>query len=252
MDGKPLIPVEELHRQAHVWLVSPESIDDRAVLERCRASLCSEELQQYRRFRFAQDQHRYLVSHALVRQVLSQYLPPAPADWRFVRNAHGRPEIAGAEDLPALRFNLTHTSGLAACLVTLDSDCGIDSEKIARRHRLGKVAGRMFSEAECKQLEALQGREFEEFFHERWTLREAYVKALGIGISFPTRKLCFEVRMETDIQVTFLEGIDDRNANWQFRLLRPTSEHIVAIALRRKGTDDKQIISRFFDLQAGK
>ena len=239
----PIFPPQE----AHVWFVVPESITDQQTLDRFLKLLSDDELQQYQRYYFAEDSHRYLVSHAVVRTVLSKYLDIAPADWLFKRSPRGRPEIANPA-APALRFNLTHTAGLAACVVTLADDCGIDAERISERHNPVGVAKRMFSDAESKELEQLEGQAYLEHFFTRWTLREAYVKARGIGISFPTRKLTFTVNRENSVAVSFHPDIEDRRENWQFQLLKPTAEHVAAIAIRRSSETDKTVVARFIDL----
>jgi 4'-phosphopantetheinyl transferase len=238
---------EKLHREVHAWFIVPEAVQNPSTLETCLYLLGEEELQQYRRFHFDEDRHRYLVSHTLVRNVLSRYVDLPPAEWRFSRSQHGKPEVANP-GLPALRFNLTHTAGLAGCVVTFSSACGIDAEQIAGRHNPAGVAKRMFSEAETRELEQLEGQAYLEHFFTRWTLREAYVKARGIGISFPTRKLTFRVDTENTVEVSFHPDIEDRRNNWQFQLLRPTGEHIAAIAIRRNGEFDKKIITRFIEL----
>lgn len=234
-------------QEAHVWFMVPESIRDPQTLGKFLRLLSDDELQQYQRYYFAQDSHRYLVSHAVVRMVLSKYLDIAPAEWLFKRSPRGRPEIANPTTA-ALRFNLTHTAGLAACVVTLADDCGIDAERITGRHNPIGVAKRMFSESETKELERLEGRAYLEHFFTRWTLREAYVKARGIGISFPTRKLTFTVNKDNFVEVSFHPDIEDRRDNWHFELLKPTAEHIAAIAIRRNGDIDKKIITHFIDL----
>lgn len=241
------MPIERLAREAHVWLMVPESVQDEARLEACRAVLSESELARYERFRFPQDRHRYLVSHALVRNVLSRYLEIPPAEWVFFCTSHGRPEIANPE-IPPLRFNLTHTTGLAACVVTLSDPCGIDAERIAARHDPLGVARRMFSEAEYEQLSRLAGLEQLQYFFTRWTLREAYVKARGIGISFPTHKLRFNVDPAGLVSVTFQLELKEQIDRWQFRVLRPTPQHIGAIAISRSGDLDKKLVVRNFDL----
>jgi len=243
--------IDSLHQETHAWFTIPESVQDDGILQRLNAILSEEELSRYRRFHFPADRHRYLVSHALVRETLSKYIDIPPADWCFSHGEHGRPEIANPAT-PALRFNLTHTAGLAACVVTLSDDCGIDAEQIAERHNPAGVAKRMFSEAETRELEQLEGQAYLEHFFNRWTLREAYVKARGIGISFPTRKLTFTVNKDNFVEVSFHPDIEERRDNWHFELLKPTAEHIAAIAIRRNGDIDKKIITRFIDLQCGK
>ncbi len=231
--------------EAHVWLVEPESIRDSAVLADFRAVLSAQERQQCDRFHFPQDSHRYLVSHAMLRQVLSGYADLAPADWRFSRSKHGRPEIANS-DAPAIRFNLTHTHGLAACIVMQSDDCGIDAEKLDSRHNITGIAQRMFSEEEFHHLEPLNGSALSEAFYSRWVLREAFVKAKGIGISYPTRKLHFHIQDDNSIQLSFDPDLDEDDSYWRFRLLRPTDDHVAAIALRSNRPAEFRIVEQIF------
>ena len=228
-----------LSREAHVWCIDPESVHDPDTLQDCRKLLDDDERGKLERFLQVGDGHHYLVAHALLRRTLSRYADIAPADWRFVHGAHGRPEIS--PDLGArLRFNLTHTPGLCACIVTLDDDCGIDAEQLRERRNPLGVARRMFSEPEYDALSRYEGRDFLEFFYERWTLREAYVKARGIGISFPTRRLRFSVNGEA-ISLASDTKEDEGDGNWMFRLIRQGDRHIVALALHGKSATGKQV-----------
>jgi len=236
-----------LQQEAHVWCTIPETLRDDETLHRLTAILSEEELERYRRFHFSADRHRHLISHALVRETLSRYVDLPAADWHFSQGDHGRPEIANP-DVPAIRFNLTHTAGLVCCIVTLEDDCGIDAEKVTTRHATHQIAQRMFSEAEHRELQQLEGLDHLKYFFTHWTLREAYVKARGIGISFPTSKVNFTVGEDNSVAVSFHPDIDDRYDNWHFRLLKPSEEHIAAVALRRSGGIDKKIVTRFIDL----
>ncbi|MBW1944936.1 MAG: 4'-phosphopantetheinyl transferase superfamily protein [Deltaproteobacteria bacterium] len=231
----------QLSHEAHVWAVRPGSIQDRATIDVCMDLLSDRERQQYRRFRFPDDSHHYLISHALVRYALSKYTDISPRDWVFSESDHGRPEVANP-GLPPIRFNLSHTRGLAACVVTLSRDCGIDVEKIHARHNPVGVAKRMFSEDEYGQMQRLTGHEQLEYFFTRWTLREAYVKARGIGISFPTHKLNFTVESDSDINIDFDPDIRTDAGDWLFQLLPVSTGHITAVAIRREGAEN--IITR--------
>jgi 4'-phosphopantetheinyl transferase len=234
-----------LEHEAHVWQVVPESIRDSAVLADLRTLLSDGERRQCDRFQFPEDGHRYLISHAMLRHVLAGYTGLDPTDLRFSRAAHGRPEVDNRE-AQGIRFNLTHTTGLAACIVTRSNDCGIDAEKLDSRHRMTDIAQRMFSAEEHRQLEQLNGAELGEAFYSRWVLREAFVKAKGIGISYPTRKLHFDIQDDNTIRVRFDPDIDEGECYWQFRLLRPTEEHITAIALCTDGLAEFRIVEHVF------
>ncbi|HFD79967.1 MAG TPA: 4'-phosphopantetheinyl transferase superfamily protein [Gammaproteobacteria bacterium] len=242
----PAIAMDELEREAHVWLASPETIGDSRLLRRFRNSLSDEESSRMRRLKIAHHRHSYLVAHGLLRHTLSRYVDIAPEDWKFSHGRHGRPEIANPS-APPLRFNLTHTEGLTGCIVTLHADCGIDAEQLTTRHATSDIARRMFSEEECRELERLPAREHTAYFFEHWTLREAYVKAIGTGISFPTNRLRFVTGHGGVARVLFQPDIDDHGDDWQFRLLRPTDEHVAAVAVRKDGNGSRRILTRFLD-----
>jgi len=237
----------QLQREVHVWFANPDDAISQARLEHYRDILSPQESSRYRRFLFEDDGHRYLIAHALLRKTLSKYADLAPADWTFVPGIHGRPEITNP-GVPAIRFNLTHTNGLVGCVVTLENDCGIDAEELISRHNLEGIANRMFSAEESLELHKLKGAPQLDYFFTRWTLREAYVKALGIGISFPMRKLCFRVYGDDSIRAAFRPELDDNAGHWQFRLLRPTPAHIAAIAVHKNDQPDKKLIVRTAEL----
>ena len=232
--------LERLDQETHVWYVKPETVRDKMVLDTCMDALSEQEREQYRRFRFPDDSHHYLVSHALVRYALSAYFDMRPREWVFSLSDRGRPELANP-GLPPIRFNLSHTKGLAACVVNLSSDCGVDVERIYARHNPIGVAKRMFSTAEYEHMLQLHGHEQLEYFFTRWTLREAYVKARGIGISFPTHKLNFTVESDSDIKIDFDPDIQDDGGGWQFQLLPLSTEHVTSVAIRREV--DKNIVT---------
>lgn len=233
--------LEKLCDEAHLWVVRPESIKNDIILDACMSSLSDQEQERYRRFRFGDDRHRYLVSHALVRNVLSKYAEVSPAAWVFSQSDHGRPEVANP-GLSKIKFNLSHTRGLAACLVTYTCECGVDVERLHARHNPIGVAQRMFSISEYEHMKKLEGRKQLEYFFTRWTLREAYTKARGIGITFPTHKLNFNIKSATEIEIEFDKDIKDNNKDWQLEILSLTNDHIAAAAIRRPEQDNRTII----------
>jgi len=193
------------------------------------------------------DSHHYLVAHTLLRHALSRYVDIPPAGWTFSHGEHGRPEISNPA-AAALRFNLTHTTGLVGCVITLDSDCGIDAEAVGDRHNPMGVARRMFSEPERLAMQQLEDAALLDYFYTRWTLREAYVKARGIGIAFPTRKLQFGLDDKENVTVKFDAGLQENACDWQFHLLRPTPDHIAAIAVRSGDRPEKKLLVRTLEL----
>ncbi|MFU8803545.1 MAG: 4'-phosphopantetheinyl transferase family protein [Bradymonadaceae bacterium] len=214
----------------HLWVTSPEDIQDATLLETYKGFLDEDEAAQEQRFYFERHRHRYLVTHAMVRWVLSQYAECPPEDWRFSKNRYGRPEIlASSAVVPPLRFNLSHAEGLAVCAVTLESDIGVDVEYLPRRADLRNIATHFFAPRECEALEGLDTDALRRLFFDIWTLKEAYIKGRGMGLAIPLDEFCFDVGPPIEMSVE--ETIDDDPCRWRFALLRLQTEHQIALAV---------------------
>ncbi|MCM1528827.1 MAG: 4'-phosphopantetheinyl transferase superfamily protein [Alistipes sp.] len=114
-----------------------------------------------------------------------------------LKGAHGKPYLPAH---PELSFNISHAEGIAACIVS-DRECGIDCEPV-RQYR-PNVMRRAFSEGEIALIENSDEEERDLLFFRLWTLKEAYIKAIGTGLSFPMKEAEFSFcggRIITDIQ----------------------------------------------------
>ena len=219
----------------HVWCAGPgPDAMNPDVRARCEAILSDEERARCRRFVFDVHRRQFLVAHALVRTTLSRYTGTPPARWTFETNEYGRPEIAGPAGGPPLRFNLSHTDGLVACAVTLARDVGVDVEYLDRRRPADlEIAQRYFAPAEVDALEGLPAAERLAAFFDFWTLKEAYIKARGMGLALPLRHFAFRLASASNPAIAFDPAIVDDPAGWHFELARPTPTHRLALAVRR-------------------
>jgi 4'-phosphopantetheinyl transferase len=227
---------DRLQSEVHVWFCLPLLIQDESKLSEYKSVLSIQEMERYHRFHFENDKHSYLVSHALLRHSLSKYADVPASDWQFSDNEHGKPELMSSV-VPDICFNLTHTDGLSACVIALNRNCGIDAENINRRNKLEAVAQRMFAEEE---LVLLDDKNIKQHFYHLWTLREAYVKALGTGLAGSSKEFYFDVD-KNDLSVVMhhknKQDVDDKN--WHFRLYEPTLEHVLAVGF--ESFDDAQV-----------
>jgi 4'-phosphopantetheinyl transferase len=219
--------------EAHLWLVIPEAIDRPERIRRYERLLADDERERRDRFRFPEDQHLFLVSHVLVRTVLSEYADVPPERWRFVTNEYGCPAIAEPSSEATLKFNLSHTRGLAACLVALERDVGVDVENFERSGDLLGVADRYFSPSEVRDLRALPHNQQWRRFFCYWTLKESYIKAKGKGLAIPLEQFSFDLdrRDGSGIQVSFDPRLEDDPAAWQFFLFSYGRRHTVACSV---------------------
>ncbi|MCP4201562.1 MAG: 4'-phosphopantetheinyl transferase superfamily protein [bacterium] len=216
-----------LSSQAHLWI----SELDVWTREATNALLTPEELARAQTLRHPAAQQNYLAGRALVRAVLSHYAELEPSAWTFSAGRFGRPELTGPEPVPRLRFNLTHTRGLAACIVTATADCGVDVEEIERPLRPLRIAEHSFAPDEFQDLAQRSGTELRERFFSYWTLKEAYYKARGSGIPF--RLFGARFAFSGEVGLAFRPAADEQTSAgaWQFELFRPTEDHILAVAL---------------------
>lgn len=227
-------PIDGLERgEVHVWFAIPEEIRDAALLREYRALLDAVERRTVDRLRRGEDRHERLVSCALKRASLSRYADVPPGSWSFQRGPKGRPHIVSCCCRLPLHFNVSHTDGLVACAVTLDREVGLDVESTGRQRDLGSVANRFFSPEEARELSALPDRERRERFFDYWTLKEAYLKALGVGLSVSLAGFSFELADGLPIRVKPSGRAAEDPDAWQFELLRPTPDHVMAVAVRR-------------------
>lgn len=191
------------------------------------------------RFHFRRDWESYTAAHALLRGTLSLLaagagLSVAPADWRFSIGAHGKPEPILPEGAPPFRVNLSHTRGLAAVAVALDREVGVDVEWLDRTNLTIDLADRFFAPAECAQLVGLSPEAEKDALFAFWTLKEAYIKAVGMGLALPLGAFAYTL---DPLSIAFDARIQDEPAHWFFRRLRPTEGHVLGLALRHEAPE---------------
>jgi len=218
---------DRLQSEVHVWFCRPLTIQGKSRLSAYKSVLSKQEIEQYHRFHFEKDRHSYLVSHALLRHSLSKYADVCASQWQFSRKEHGKPELVSLPGVENIRFNLTHTGGLSACVVSVNRNCGIDAENIYRKNKLKAVAKRMFAEEE---LALLDDKNINQQFYYFWTLREAYVKALGTGLAGSSKAFYFDIdKGDLSVVMHHKSRQQTGNKNWYFKLYEPTPEHVLAV-----------------------
>jgi 4'-phosphopantetheinyl transferase len=238
--------IRPLHgNDVHVWLGLPASIQDVALLGAYATLLNAAERERQARFRFPADRHLFLVTRALLRTVLSRYAPVQPQDWQFANNSHGRPRIAGGDpSLAALNFNVSHTRDLVAVAITLAPAVGVDVEDLRAGPVDTAVANRYFAPQEALALRALPEARQGERFHEYWTLKEAYVKAQGLGLSMPLDQFSFQFEGERGLRFSVAPAWRDSARSWKFWQFQVVPHHLVAVCVGREASQPASLVCR--------
>jgi len=167
-------------RTIDVWVIPVRASE--AVVSKFEAVLSQDELGRATRFRFEHLRRSFIVAHGTQRVLLSRYLKIEPAGIQFMYGTKGKPSISGKNNI---RFNLSHSGDFALLAVTLNCDVGVDVEQTRPLPDFANIADRYFSREETSELISLPAEQRERAFFVCWTRKEAYIKAVGDGLSTP-------------------------------------------------------------------
>ncbi|MFM8333502.1 MAG: 4'-phosphopantetheinyl transferase family protein [Candidatus Methylumidiphilus sp.] len=224
-------------RALHLWCADPNDLLDADAAQACAALLSAEEKARWQAFRFERHRREYLATRALVRMALSHYHPLPLADWRFPRNAYGKP---ACDPDCGLRFNVSNTPNLVVCLVAQGREVGVDTEPCDRAADILALAPEVFSPLELAGLETLSALDKMDRALSLWTLKESYIKARGMGLSLPLDKFSFVFNSTTDIALVLDPCLEDKPKRWQFGLLAYAG-HRIAFMHERIANVDLQL-----------
>lgn len=196
------------------------------------------------RFVFDRDRSEFVAVHALARSLLGQSTGQAPSALRMRHGRFGKPELVAERDAPPPAFNLSHSRGLAVVAFGQDVALGVDVENVTRPAPL-EIAERFFAPDERAALRDCQPCHRQSVFYSLWTLKEAYMKATGLGMNMSPERIGFSLE---PIEPLFDPGFEGRSF-WQFMSLRTGPDHITALALGR--AEDRPLTVSVREIGAG-
>jgi 4'-phosphopantetheinyl transferase len=180
--------------EIHVWWRDiSNSIQD---VEPLRKTLSEDELERAARFRFDRDRDEFVIGRGTLRKLVGEYQHQAASKVRFEYSNFGRPFLRGEEASSRLEFNISHSSGILLTAFARDRRIGVDVELIRSDFNPLEIAERFFSATERKTLRELAADAWSIAFFRCWTRKEAFIKALGEGLSHPLDK--FDVSFVPD------------------------------------------------------
>jgi 4'-phosphopantetheinyl transferase len=224
----PRSPAFRPNRSADVWFRFAGDLTEFDIAA-ARAVLSPIERKRCERFVFDCDRQTFAAGHALLRSTLTFHERlRSPQSWVFQTGSHGKPCLAPGQS--ELAFNMTHTAGLVACALAKVESIGVDVESVERTANADEIAASYFSQREVLALEECAGLERQTRFIELWTLKEAYLKATGAGLSAPLNKFGFELCGASGLQ--FNPPDNTTIADWHFALFAPSPHYRLAVAVR--------------------
>jgi 4'-phosphopantetheinyl transferase len=215
----------------HVWRASLNLSEPQ--LQNFWPTLTDDEQARAKRFHFLKDQNHYLAGRGMLRAILSRYLDLPPNQLRFSYSQYGKPtltEVAGGD---ALRFNVSHSHGLALYAVTRNREVGVDLELMRADFAGEEIAERFFSRPEFEKLRALPADAKCAAFFNCWTRKEAYIKARGEGLSLPLDQFDVSLSPDEPAQLLNVRGADpDEALGWRMEALDVDPTYAAAVVVR--------------------
>lgn len=217
----PQLPSGEIH----IWrapLLAP--IRPQAELF---AWLTPDEQERAGRFHFERDRRRYTIARATLRYLLGRYLDASPSAIRLDYGPQGKPQLAGKQ---LLVFNLAHSHELAVYAFSRHGLIGIDVEYSRWVREVADLAERFFARPEYEAWLALPDTDRRVGFFRIWSRKEAFIKALGDGLSHPLGQFVVSVDPAQPAHLISIAGDEDRVGGWFLHDIDPGTGYLGAVA----------------------
>lgn len=227
------LPIDEIH----VWeaaAAEPSRVADWI------AVLSPDERERADRFYFEPDRIRYVASRAHLRFILGDYLDQPAGSLRFQYSSHGKPSLLSAERPFAMEiaFNVSHSEDLTLLVFAAGRrPVGIDVEKIRPGEHLEQLVGQNFSPRERTLFRALPAEDRLRAFYNGWTRKEAFVKAVGEGLSFPLQDFSVTLQPGSPVRLLSVQGSLQAARGWRLEEIEPRPGYVGAVCGRGQDWD---------------
>jgi len=221
-------------RDVHLWRVDLAPPEERVAP--LRSLLEPEEVERSERFRFDVHRRRFIVRRGRLRQLVGAYLGLEPARVRFVYGPKGKPSIEpsqlAAAGLEGLELNLSDSADLAVYAFTRGLELGVDVEVLKPMPDALGISESFFATEEREVLREVPEERRSEAFFNCWTRKEAYIKAIGEGLSEPLDRFCVTLAPGDRARFLHIGGSRDEASAWSLLHFVPTPGAVGALAFR--------------------
>jgi 4'-phosphopantetheinyl transferase len=225
----PLSSKSSEENAVHVWKIALDV--DQNTLERLQTTLDTSELHRASRFRFHADKRRFIIGHSALRIILSRYAGMAPNKITFLYNTYGKPELPNHLRTPPIHFNISHSGELALIGICHNRRVGIDIERLDRSVRIQAIADRYFSPEESEAIRSLPPEQQRLAFFRCWTAKEAYLKALGVGLYGSLNNLRTSICNGNTVSIRRFVNGNRANESWTLKPLDVGKNYVATLAV---------------------
>jgi 4'-phosphopantetheinyl transferase len=228
---RPLNRIEFGKDEVHVWRAS--LTQDPATVSELSAPLAPDERRRAEKYYRPVDRDHFIVARGILRKIISLYLPISPGALQFTYNEYGRPEIAGHQNDRNLNFNLSHSKDLVLYAFRLGGGLGIDIEYMRDDFATLDIAEHFFAKGEVEALRSLPVDQRVKGFFNCWSRKESYIKALGMGVSFPLDRFTVSLAPGDAPALLKVDDDDREPERWKMYELLPGDGYAAALIVER-------------------
>lgn len=196
--------------------------------------LSDAEQQRGARFAFVRDRSRYTVAHSWLRRLLGARLGVRPEAVELVYGQHGKPALAPHFAASALSFNLSCSQNLAVCALTSGREIGIDIERVLPLAAITPMGDRFFSQREQVSYRTLTEQDKAQGFFNCWTRKEAFIKALGLGLSLPLDTFDVTLAPGEPARILRVGSSAGEHCGWKLHSFIPCPGFVGAVVVREQ------------------
>jgi len=216
----------------HLWQASLDQPHSR--IQELEGLLCRAEKLRAKNFVFEQHRRRFIAGRGFLRRILGGYLNQDAASLAFSYGPQGKPELVSDSIHDQLHFNVSHSHEIALYAISRNRQVGVDVEYLRAKQDVEGIAQRYFYPDECKVIHALSAEKKKEAFFRAWTVKEAYAKATGEGLSVLEQ---VETSMSPDgpAKLLNIHGNPDAMARWFSCHVHPSPGYMASLVVEGQG-----------------
>ena len=212
--------------EIHIYRSSLELTADKLI--ESESLLSPDELQKAYRYKFEKDRDHYIAGRAFLRRILGRYLNQSPDKISFSYSEKGKPYII---DSP-VKFNLAHSGGKAVFAFAENAEVGIDIEYMRELPDALQIAKRFFSDEEVNEFMKVSDDEIKPAFFNCWTRKEAFIKAVGDGLSFPLKDFTVTILPGVNPEIKWIKAKDDEVKEWSLVNIETDQNYVSSLAVK--------------------
>jgi 4'-phosphopantetheinyl transferase len=200
-------------------------------LHQLAQTLSEDERVRAEQLHFEQDKNRFIARRGLLRTILGSYLGTQPGQLQFSYGRYGKPTLAKPFVSNSLHFNMSHSNGLALYAITVGRPLGVDLEYVRPIGEAEQIAERFFSAQENAVFRTLPASDKNQAFFYCWTRKEAYLKAIGDGLTRPSNQFSVLLDSWEPASPLSVTGDPKEVSGWTLQTLTPVPDYVAALAV---------------------